>query len=561
MILDCQNRTIIILIFAILFIWNVKSTAQQADHIAGDLIVMMKPGTDPSMLLRDFSTFDSLNPALEVKKQLSKRMNIWLLHFNSLSVDENKFLTGITSSSLVTMAQFNHYIQSRNIPNDTEYGQQWNMLNIGQVINGQAGTPGADVQATSAWDITTGGLTAAGDTIVIAIDDDGFDLTHEDLNYWKNHKEIPGNNIDDDENGYTDDYDGWNAKDSSGNITSSDHGTHVAGIAGAKGNNGIGIAGVNWNVQIMPVQGNSGVESVAVEGYGYILEMRARYNESQGEDGAFVVSANSSWGTDFAQPANFPIWCAMYDSMGHYGILNAAATNNSSNVNVDVQSDMPTACASDYLIAVTNTDKNDQRVAAFGATTIDLGAPGTSIISTVPGNQYSLKTGTSMASPHVAGAVALLFSLPCAALATDLKNDPAGTALRIKNFILAGVDTSASLADVTVSGGRLNVNQALLNAATYYNCSVGIDEALAVNDVLVFPNPATDVINIIKGKSMSVRAFQLINFLGEKIIESDELDSSFNSYQIGVSALSKGIYFLNIEIENGQPFTVKVVVK
>ncbi|MBA2407783.1 MAG: S8 family peptidase, partial [Chitinophagales bacterium] len=360
--------------------------------------------------------------------------------------------------------------------------------------------------------------------------------------------------------GYTDDYNGWNAKDSSGNITSSDHGTHVAGIAGAKGNNGIGVAGVNWNVQIMPVQGNSGVESVAVEGYGYILEMRARYNESEGEEGAFVVSANSSWGTDFAQPANFPIWCAMYDSMGHYGILNAAATNNSSNVNVDVQSDMPTACASDYLIAVTNTDKNDQRVAAFGATTIDLGAPGTSIISTVPGNQYSLKTGTSMASPHVAGAVALLFSLPCAALATDLKNDPAGTALRIKNFILAGVDTSASLADVTVSGGRLNVNQALLNAATYYNCSVGIDESLAANDILIFPNPATDIINVVKSGSIKITDLHLSNVLGEEVMIIDASDKFSIPFQIDVTALSPGIYFLNIESSDKQTASIKLLI-
>jgi hypothetical protein len=85
------------------------------------------------------------------------------------------------------------------------------------------------------------------------------------------------------------------------------------------------VAGVNWNVEIMPVQGNSGLESIAVEGYGYILEMRAEYNESDGAKGAFVVVANSSWGVDFAQPSDFPVWCAMYDSMGAYGIVNVAA--------------------------------------------------------------------------------------------------------------------------------------------------------------------------------------------------------------------------------------------
>jgi subtilisin family serine protease len=181
-------------------------------------------------------------------------------------------------------------------------------------------------------------------------------------------------------------------------------------------------------------------------------------------------------------------------------------------------------------------------------------------MSTIEGNLYNFKTGTSMSSPHLAGAVALLFSLPCAALAMDLKNDPSGTALRMKNFILSGVDSAASLAGVTVSGGRLNVYQALLNAAAYYNCSVGIDEALAVNDVLVFPNPATDIINVVKSGSIKITDLHLSNVLGEEVMIIDASDKFSIPFQIDVSALSPGIYFLNIESSDKQTASIKLLI-
>jgi serine protease len=552
-----STRKVFLFLLSISLIhFSETSFGQSAGHEAGDLIVMLHRGDDVQSLISDFTVFDNKKTDLIAVRKLSDRLNIWLLHFNASAVDENKFLPGIQQSKWVHLAQFNHYIQSRNSPNDADFGQQWNMLNIGQT----GGTSGADVRATSAWDITTGGLTAGGDTIVIAIDDDGFDLAHEDLVFRKNHNEIPGNGIDDDNNGYIDDYDGWNAQNHSGTLSNTYHGTHVAGIAGAIGNNGIGVAGVNWNVQIMPVQGNSGVEAVAVEGYGYILEMRAKYNETDGQQGAFVVSVNSSWGVDFAMPSNFPIWCAMYDSMGHYGIVNAAATNNSSNVDVDAQGDMPTACPSDFLITVTNSNNNDQRVAAFGATTIDLAAPGNAVWSTLQGNTYGPKTGTSMSSPHVAGAVALLCSLPCQGLSDDLKNNPASTALLLKNFILSGVDTISSMEGFTVTGGRLNVYQALLNAATYYNCNVGIDEAVSASDLKVFPNPATDAVTItLKNVTTNNMRLLLYNELGQTVISRYGL-SFLSPYKLDLSQQQKGIYYLEIRNDSGTVVSKKIMV-
>src|SRR5690606_9496705 len=144
----------------------------------------------------------------------------------------------------------------------------------------------------------------------------------------KNTDETPNNGIDDDNNGYVDDYDGWNAYNSTGNIPSANHGTHVAGIAGAIGNNEIGISGVNWNVKTMPIAGSSGNEATVVEAYAYALEMRARYNETDGDEGAFIVVTNTSFGVDMGDPTNFPIWCSMYDELGEVGILSCAATAN-----------------------------------------------------------------------------------------------------------------------------------------------------------------------------------------------------------------------------------------
>ncbi|MFQ5499205.1 MAG: S8 family serine peptidase, partial [Candidatus Zixiibacteriota bacterium] len=416
--------------------------------------------------------FDQYN--LKRAKLLSRRMNIWLytyVHANLKAADHEQVLSAVRLHSDVEIAQFNHYVQERQtIPNDPSFTNQWALNNTGQT----GGTPDADIDAPEAWDIAVGDTTAKGDQVVVAIVDGGCDLNHVDIDFWKNTDEIPNNGLDDDGNGYIDDYDGWNAYNSNGNVPSSSHGTHVAGIAAAIGNNGTGVSGVNWGVKVMPIGGSSGTESIVVEAYGYVLELRATYNATNGVMGAFVVATNSSFGVDFGQPANFPIWCAMYDSMGLAGILSAAATANQ-NIDIDVQGDVPTACPSDYLLSVTNTTHTDVKNsgAAFGATTIDLGAPGTNVYSTLPGNSYGNLTGTSMATPQVCGAVGFLYSVACPGFINAYKNDPGTYALMIKQAILDGTDPNASLAGITVSGGRLNIyNSALLMQAI--NCGVTI---------------------------------------------------------------------------------------
>ncbi|HPI32651.1 MAG TPA: S8 family serine peptidase, partial [candidate division Zixibacteria bacterium] len=342
-------------------------------------------------------------------------------------------------------------------PDDSSFGQQWALHNTGQT----GGVADADIDAPEAWDLTTSGTTADGDQIVIAIVDRGYDLNHPDISFFKNTHETPANGIDDDGNGYIDDYDGWDAYSNDGTLPASDHGTHVAGIAAAIGNNGAGVSGVNWQVKVMPIAGSSTSEATVVAAYAYALEMRAQYNESEGALGAFVVATNSSFGVDYGDPVNFPVWCAMFDSLGAYGVLSAAATANIG-MDIDANGDVPTACPSDYLIAVTNTTSSDVRNsgAGWGAASIDLGAPGTSVYSTLLGGGYGNKTGTSMASPHVAGAVGFMYSAASPVVIDLARRRPDSVALLIRQAILDGVDSIGSLTGVTVTGGRLNLRTA-----------------------------------------------------------------------------------------------------
>jgi hypothetical protein len=457
-------------LLTLLLIFSTQGLSQNNEkHTDGELLIQLKNGVNSEKLINSFQNIEMV-PV----RQLSKRMNIWLVKYNPKIINENEVLYQVRHDENVKLVQFNHYVQEREqlnsdvkiktdalegIPNDPDFGLQWALNNTGQ----SGGTPDADIDAVEAWDLASGGPTSLGDEVVVAVIDGGCDLNHEDINYWKNLNETPGNGIDDDLNGFIDDYDGWNAYDHNGTVPSSSHGTHVAGIAGAVGNNGIGTAGVNLDVKIMPIAGSSSVESTVVEAYDYVLTMRALYNETDGLKGAFVVVTNASFGVDYGNPANFPIWCAIYDSLGMQGVLNCGATANI-NIDIDIQGDVPTACPSDYMIAVTNTTDTDSKNsgAAYGLTTIDLGAPGTSIYAPTPGNTYGYKTGTSMATPTVAGAVALMYAAANSNLMQDYKNDPATTALVFKQFLFDGTDPITALQGITVTGGRLNLYNAIL---------------------------------------------------------------------------------------------------
>ncbi len=448
--------------FLIAFPFLLISLLQAQSVQEGELLIQFHNQVDPVKTLEAWNA-DRSNWGFELKRQLVPSMNISHVLFNPINVSFDEALEYAKSQSAVIIAQGNHGgVHTRiNEPNDPGYSNQWGLNNT---------APGA-AHANEAWDKVTGGVTAHGDTIVIAIVDGGADLAHPDVNFYQNHHEIPNNGIDDDQNGYIDDVNGWNAYASTGTIPVDFHGQHCSGIAGAIGDNGIGVSGVSWDVEIMPVAASSGMESVVLEGYGYVLAMRKKYNETQGDSGAYVVATNSSFGVNFGDPVNFPLWCNFYDSLGAAGILSCGATANL-NIDVDVSSDVPTACLSDFMLSVTNMNASGLKSgnAAYGLTMIDLGAPGTGIYSTLPNNQYGNLSGTSMATPHVAGAIGLMYAGICERVLDEYQNDPAGLALKIRDAILEeGTDFNTSLTGNTVTGGKLNVAKCI-DAVLGWNC-------------------------------------------------------------------------------------------
>jgi len=421
---------------------------------------------DQSPLQLPYRDYQNLHE-LSFEKVTTVPFHIWKLEFDFASINENLLLRSLQNDPRTKYVQFNHLIEERVIPNDPGFIEQWQyMQSLG--ANGE----NHDLDAELAWDITTGGLTVLGDTIVACVIDDGLDGDHEDFgdNIWFNHEEIPDNEIDDDGNGYVDDFYGWDIFNNNGDVyQDGSHGTPVTGIIGAQGDNDIGVAGVNWNIKLMVVRGG-GNEANALAAYSYPYYFRKLYNDTDGARGAFVVVTNASWGTDNADPASAPLWCNFYDALGEEGIISCGATANNG-VNIDVVGDLPTGCSSDYLIAVTNMNQNDEKEpnAGYGIESIDLGAFGAGTWTTNGNNGYSSFGGTSGATPHVAGTIALLYAAPCSSFASLALQDPGLSAILAKQYVLDGVEPNESLEGITTTGGRLNINNAVLGVMA--NCS------------------------------------------------------------------------------------------
>ena len=469
-----MNKFILFVLAAFTF---QMTQAQVAEFFEGEILVQTQKSDEAiKTLLEDF---DFLN----LEKRIAPDLEIFLLSFDATTLNHAEILRIVSLHPSILIAQNNHKIEYRDTtPNDPLFTSQWQYINNG----GGGGVLDADLDAELAWDITTGGMTPNGDQIVICVIDDGLNPNQVDFgdNVWINELETPNNGIDDDGNGFIDDYEGWDADNGTDNIyeTGYTHGTSVAGIVGAKGNNGIGVTGVNWDVKIMIVEGGGG-EADALAAYAYPLAMRKLYNSTFGVKGAFVVATNASWGVNFGQPSQAPLWCNFYDSLGVAGIINAGATIND-NVNVDAQGDLPTGCSSDYLISVTNLGRDDSKVtfAGYGVTTIDLGAYGAETFTTADANDgFDGFGGTSAATPHVSGAVGLIYSAPCQSFGTLYETDPGAAALKAKEYILEGGDDNASIANNTVTGKRLNLYGMLMALdADCINCPL-ITTTLANN--------------------------------------------------------------------------------
>ena len=521
------------------------SNLSNNDAIDGDLIVWLKKDISINSLIASQPDITIYSMTL-----ISKELNIWLLKYDNSEGDSpSALLSSLNSDQNVLVAQQNHRVTLReNAPDDPGFSDQWSLSNTGQL----GGTPNADIKALKAWDITTGGYTKDGKEIVVAVIDDGFFLEHSDLTFWNNKNEIPNNNIDDDENGYIDDYYGWNAAENNGTIIPKDHGTRVCGVIGAKGNNLSGIAGVNWMVSLMPIVIDAVPEideATVLKAYAYVYKQRQLYNQSKGAKGSYVVAANSSFGLDFEQPENHPIWCEFYNIMGHEGIINVAATMNN-NSNVDVTGDIPTSCSSNYLITVTSTTRTDERYnnSAYGPVSVDIGAPGVSILSTYSINQYGSAGGTSLAAPHVTGLVALIYAAANESYIDYGMEYPDSLALLFKKFILKSSDKLPSLQGLISSDGRLN----LFNTLKQVERPMGFNNYIPVAYKLDqnYPNPFNPSTSIIYDVLDAVNVqITIYNSLGQKVATPVNGFHTKGRYTVNfdASSLSAGVYFYQIQ--------------
>ncbi|MBI3926701.1 MAG: S8 family serine peptidase [Armatimonadetes bacterium] len=310
--------------------------------------------------------------------------------------------------------------------------QQWSFHNVAE----QEGRPGADIDAPLAWTIATGDNSDNGP--IVAVLDTGIDSSHEDLqnNMWKNPGETPENGVDDDGNELVDDVHGPNFLDNNGNpMDEAGTGTHYAGIIAAQGNNGIGIAGLNWKGRLMAVKflgsGGGGSTSDAIKGLLYATAKGAR------------ITSNSWTTKKYNQ--------ALADVMRASPALHVCAAGDDGSDN-DERPAYPASLALENVISVAASDPRD-RLAWFsnrGARTVHLAAPGQDIYSTAPQSQLAARSGTGAAAPHVAGVAALIAS-----------RYPGADNQAIKNRLLTGVDPLPAFEDRLQSGGRLNAYKAL----------------------------------------------------------------------------------------------------
>lgn len=400
------------------------------------------------------------NASAEMRKQARSLVKAKISDVNADEIDDNykSLLSGrlakfkisgmstkeaiarLKSHQAIEYVEPDYRVSIATTPNDPRFGDLWGLNNEGQT----GGVADADIDAPEAWSISTGSR-----DVVVGVIDTGVDYSHADLlaNAWVNPGEIAGDGIDNDGNGFVDDVHGINAITNSGDpMDDQGHGTHVSGTIGASGNNNEGVVGVNHDVSIAGCKfldaSGSGSTSDAIKCIDYMVELK--------NSGVNLRVLNNSWGGGGFSQALADAITASEDA----DILFVAAAGNDA-VDNDVNPHYPSNYENDSVLSIASTDSSDNMssFSQWGLESVDMGAPGSAILSTIPGGGYATYSGTSMATPHVAGVAALVLSV-----------NPDLTTVELKELLMSSGDANTALAGKTVAGTRLNANQALLDA-------------------------------------------------------------------------------------------------
>jgi subtilisin family serine protease len=418
---------------------SAKTFNLEHEHVPGQLIVRFKGDVKAesktsllkSMGVASVETFSSSGAALLT---FAEKGSTKLLAARATALSKRPDVAWVEANTIMRI--------SGRRPNDTDFAQQYALLNDGSLTGSVAG---ADIKATEAWEVTTGSK-----QILVGVIDTGVDYAHPDLagNYWFNPGETgvdangvdkSTNGVDDDNNGYVDDFRGWNFVGNNNDpMDDHDHGTHCAGVIGASTDNGVGMAGVNWNVSMV------GIKFLSASGGGTLVNA-VRSIEYATKIGATMTS--NSWGGGGYSET---MVAAITDARNK-GILFIAAAGNDSRSN-ETNGAYPASYQVENIISVAATDNKDTlaRFSNFGATSVHVAAPGVDIWSTTKAGTYRRMSGTSMATPHVAGVAALIKAA-----------HPEADYNQVKARLINSSDPVPALVGKVVAAGRVNARDSL----------------------------------------------------------------------------------------------------